>query len=92
MNEITCTGLFTYEEILEAQEAIWRTHKKAYKLLYILIALCAFLLLIMTLLNHFAPSFVTNLNGGNPPAPLPISTSGIIGILIFVVLYFVVLK
>ena len=87
MNEIKCSGTITYEEILNAQDAIWKTPKKSYIVLLIIVGLCAFLLLVLTLLVRFFPTLVTDLNGGQPPKPLPFSIALPIGIIIFTVLY-----
>jgi hypothetical protein len=53
----------------------------------IIVGLCAFLLLILTLFVRFLPSLVTDLNGGQPVKPLPFPISLLIAIVIFTVLF-----
>ncbi|MHC4694794.1 MAG: YcxB family protein [Planctomycetota bacterium] len=87
MNEIKCSGTITYEEVLDAQDAIWKTPKKSYIVILIIVGLCAFLLLVLTLFVRFLPSLVADLNGGQPVEPPPLPISILIAIIIFTVLY-----
>jgi hypothetical protein len=88
MNEIFFSGQITYEELIEAHDAILKTPGKFYKFFLVLIASCVFLLLIMTMIVRHFPSFATDIiNGGHPVSPMPYNTSALLAILIIIVLF-----